>query len=87
MAAGREYEKVFGAVVKRRRERLRLSQEALAEAADIHRTHVGFIERGEKAATVVVARRIAIALGLTLGRLATEVERQLPRPDLGKRPR
>lgn len=77
MAAGRDYEKAFGAVVKRRRERLRLSQEALAEAADIHRTHVGFIERGEKAATVVVARRIALALGVPLARLVTEVEREL----------
>ena len=77
MAAGRDYEKAFGAVVRRRRMRQGLSQEALAEAADIHRTHVGFIERGEKAATVVVARRIAKALGMPLARLVTDVEREL----------
>jgi hypothetical protein len=53
-----------------------MSQEALAEAAAIHRTHVGFLERGEKAATVVVARRVALALGLTLAKLATAVERE-----------
>lgn len=79
MAAGREYERAFGAVVKRRRERVGMSQEGLAEAADIHRTHVGFIERGEKAATVVVARRIALALSLPLSRLVADVERELRR--------
>lgn len=79
MAAGREYEKAFGAVVKRRRERVGMSQEGLAEAADIHRTHVGFIERGEKAATVVVARRIAIALSVPLSRLVGDAERELQR--------
>lgn len=76
MAAGREHARAFGAVVKRRRGQLRMSQEALAEAAEIHRTYVGFLERGEKMATVLVARRIATALGITLPRLATDVERE-----------
>lgn len=76
MAAGRNYAKAFGLVVKRRRERLRLSQEELAAAAEIHRTYAGFLERGLKAATVVVARRIAVALGTTLPKLMAEVERE-----------
>lgn len=84
MAAGREYERAFGLVVKRRRERVGMSQEALAEAADIHRTHVGFLERGEKAATVVVARRIALALGIPLSRLVSDVERELSRSGRGR---
>lgn len=76
MAAGRNYARAFGLVVKRRRERLRLSQEELAAAAEIHRTYAGFLERGLKAATVVVARRIAVALGMTLPKLMAEVERE-----------
>ena len=80
MAAGRHYARAFGAVVKRRRERLRMSQEALAEAAEIHRTYVGFLERGEKIATMLVARRIAAALGITLPQLATDVEREFLKP-------
>ncbi len=77
--AGRVYAQAFGNVLKRRRARLGLSQEGLAEAADCHRTHVGFLERAEKVATLAVARRIAIALGITLPRLVTEVEREFAR--------
>lgn len=76
MAAGRNYARAFGLVVKRRRERLQLSQEEMAAAAEIHRTYAGFLERGLKAATVVVARRIAVALGMTLPKLMAEVERE-----------
>lgn len=76
MAVGRNYAKAFGVVVKGRRERLQLSQEELAAAAEIHRTYAGFLERGLKAATVVVARRIALALGTTLPKLMADVERE-----------
>jgi hypothetical protein len=38
----------FGAVVRKHRKANGLSQEALAERADIHHTHVGLIERGER---------------------------------------
>ena len=38
----------FGVVVRRYRKANGLSQEMLAEKADIHHTHVGLIERGER---------------------------------------
>ena len=37
---------LFGKAVRQRREKLELSQEKLAEKADLHRTYIGDIERG-----------------------------------------
>jgi transcriptional regulator with XRE-family HTH domain len=53
---------VFAANVRRRRLQLGLSQEELAEAAGVHRTYVGMLERGEKNVTIYNIERIAIAL-------------------------
>ncbi|OQS33811.1 helix-turn-helix domain-containing protein [Chromobacterium haemolyticum] len=55
---------VFAANVKRRRLELGLSQEELAEAAGVHRTYVGMIERGEKNVTIYNIERFAMALGV-----------------------
>jgi transcriptional regulator with XRE-family HTH domain len=53
---------VFAENVRRRRLQLGLSQEELAEAAGVHRTYVGMLERGEKNVTIYNIERIAIAL-------------------------
>lgn len=53
---------LFAANVRRRRLELRLSQEALAERAGVHRTYVGMLERGEKNVTIYNIERIADAL-------------------------
>lgn len=49
-----------------RRERLarNLSQEALADLADVHRTYIGMLERGEKNITLGTLERIANALNV-----------------------
>ncbi|MEA5666201.1 helix-turn-helix transcriptional regulator, partial [Stenotrophomonas sp. MH1] len=44
-------------------------QEELAEAAGVHRTYVGMIERGEKNVTIYNIERIAIALDVPPGSL------------------
>jgi ribosome-binding protein aMBF1 (putative translation factor) len=65
----------FARVVRRHRAWLGLSQEALAEAAGIHHTYVGLLERGERKPTIDVAERVARALGKKLSALIAEAER------------
>ena len=52
----------LGAVVRARRLGHTLSQEALADAAGIDRSHMGKIERGERNVTFLNILRIATAL-------------------------
>jgi transcriptional regulator with XRE-family HTH domain len=53
---------VFATNVRERRLALGFSQEMLAEAAGVHRTYVGMIERAEKNVTIYNIERIARAL-------------------------
>jgi len=73
--ADRNLSLAFGAVVRKHRKANALSQEALAERAEIHHTHVGLIERGERNASLNVAYRVARALGLPLSVLVAEAEK------------
>lgn len=43
-----------------------LSQEQLAEIAEVHRTYIGMIERAEKNITLVSLEKIAKALGVEI---------------------
>lgn len=52
----------FGLRVRRLREAIGISQEALATKANIHRTYIGGIERGERNPTLTMIHRIARAL-------------------------
>jgi len=52
----------FGNVIRQERERQGLSQEKLAELADVHRTYVGMIERAEKNITLANVEKFAKGL-------------------------
>lgn len=55
---------VFAGNIRRLRTERGLSQEELAEAAGVHRTYVGMLERGEKNVTIYNIERLARALGV-----------------------
>ena len=69
-----ELEKQFGAVVRRHRLEKGLSQEALADLCNLHRTYVSDVERGLKAASLRSLLSIARALDLPLHVLIREAE-------------
>jgi transcriptional regulator with XRE-family HTH domain len=61
--------KEFGKSVRAHRQRLGVSQEKLAEFADLHRTYVADIERGNRNVGLVNIVRLADALGVEPGEL------------------
>ena len=66
----------FGRTVRRLRQSRGLSQEKLAELAGIHRTYIGDVERGQRNIALVNMTRIAKALGISLSRLISGMEKE-----------
>ena len=64
--ASEDLRAVFGRRVRELRLGLKLSQEELAERADLHRNYIGGIERGERNVSLVNIEKIAKALGISL---------------------
>ena len=64
----------LGATVRASRKAAGLSQEALADAAQIDRSHMGKIERGERNVTVLNVLKIAAALNKRPSELFDEAE-------------
>ena len=56
----------FAENLRIRRLKLGLSQEAFAELANLHRTYIGSVERGERNISIDNMEAIAQALGVTL---------------------
>jgi transcriptional regulator with XRE-family HTH domain len=65
----------FGEAVRKLRLAKGISQERLAELADIHRTYIGDVERGKRNIALVNMTRIADALDVPLSRLISEMQR------------
>ncbi len=57
---------LFGLKIKELRKERGLSQEKLAELANLHRTYIGMIERGEKNITLLNVAKIAKALDMEI---------------------
>jgi len=64
----------LGRRVKRRRNFLDLSQEALAERAGIHRTQISLYENGERMPLASSLIKLAAALGISVGQLVVGIE-------------
>jgi transcriptional regulator with XRE-family HTH domain len=60
--------KTFGLRVRKLREDLDWSQDQLAEQADLHRTYISGLERGERNVSVLNIVRLARALKTTPGK-------------------
>jgi transcriptional regulator with XRE-family HTH domain len=59
----------FGKAIRRKRNQLRVSQEAFADLCGLDRTYIGGIERGERNVALVNIERIAKALKVSLSEL------------------
>lgn len=59
----------FGNRVRQLRMERNISQEKLAEYADLHRTYIGMIERGEKNITLKNIEKISKALHVQISEL------------------
>lgn len=73
----------LGAVIRRLRNQLGLTQEELAWRADSHRTYIADVERGARNLTLRVIANLAQALQIPLDRLfaAASASAATPRPN------
>jgi transcriptional regulator with XRE-family HTH domain len=63
----------FGKAVRRKRNKLGVSQEAFADLCELDRTYIGGIERGERNVALINIEKIARALKLSLSELFRSV--------------
>jgi transcriptional regulator with XRE-family HTH domain len=63
------YLKKLGHNIRKARSKIGLSQEALAFAADLDRSYVGGVERGERNITLLNLKKISAALNINISEL------------------
>ena len=69
--------KIVGEVIAEFRKRKGVSQEVLSGLADIGRTHLSAIERGDRKPTMETFYRICTALDIKMSTVINEIEKQL----------
>lgn len=68
---------IVGQVIAQFRKKKGISQEVLSGLADIGRTHLSAIERGERKPTLETLYRLANALDVNMSDIIREIENQL----------
>lgn len=69
--------RTVGDVIADFRKKKNLSQEVLSGLADIGRTHLSAIERGERKPTLETLYRISCALNVKMSDIVAEIERRI----------
>lgn len=69
--------KIVGEAIAYCRKERQLSQEVLSGLADIGRTHLSAIERGERKPTLETLYRISLALNISMSDIVKEIENRL----------
>lgn len=69
--------KTVGLVIANMRKQKGVSQEVLSGLADIGRTHLSAIERGERKPTLETLYRIANALDVKMSDIVIEIEKRI----------
>lgn len=69
--------KIVGKVIKATREEKKISQEVLSGLADIGRTHLSAIERGERKPTLDTIFKISGALNINPSELVRMIESKI----------
>lgn len=67
-------QRVFGEVVRAFRLERKVSQEALAAAAGLHRTYISLLERGMRNPSLTVIQQLAAALKVSMTDLVAAFE-------------
>jgi len=69
----RQQRKILGETIRNYRKKAQMSQEDLAEKADLHPVYMGKVERGEQWVSLHALLRVAHALGVRLRDLVADV--------------
>lgn len=69
--------RVVGEAIYTCRKRKNVSQEVLSGLADIGRTHLSAIERGERKPTLETLYRISVALDMKMSDVVREIEARM----------
>jgi transcriptional regulator with XRE-family HTH domain len=68
---------VFAKVLRRQREKKKLSQEKLAELCDLDRTYISLLERGLRQPTLTTIFRISKSLDIIPSKFIEEIEKEM----------
>ena len=68
---------LFGQAVRHFREKMKISQEDLADRAHLHRTYISDIERGSRNVSLKNIFKLASALGVSPSKIFLFVERRM----------
>jgi transcriptional regulator with XRE-family HTH domain len=72
--SGSEFLQAFGMRIKLLRTKRRMTQQQLGDAAGMHRTFIGFLERGVSGMNVALLPQLAAGLGVSLAEFFDDPE-------------